>query len=105
MKKKRLALATGVLSLLGLVAYAGHKKQVKNQQAESDILAEVRAFFAPMGTIDVLYVTEVNSRAGTTMGGVVFDDGVTFEFRYRQGDIDYRELVGEGGAHATSDFN
>lgn len=92
MKKKKFALATGVISTLGLLAFLGHKKQVKNQQQDESLLAEIRAFFEPMGTIDVLYVTEANSRAGETRGGVVFDDGVVFEFRHYKGQIDYKQL-------------
>lgn len=92
MKKKKFALATGLIGLLGLAAYAGHKKQVKTQQQNEGILAEVRAFFEPMGTIDVIYVTEEHSRAGQTCGGVVFDDGVVFEFRHYKGQIDYKQV-------------
>lgn len=91
MKKKKFALATGIVSTLGLLAFIGHKKQVKEQQKESDLLAEIRAFFEPMGSIDVVYLTEVNSRADMAFGGVVFDDGVTFDFRYQKGVIDYKE--------------
>lgn len=91
MKKKKFALVTGLVSALGVLAFIGHKKQVKEQQKDSELLAEIRAFFAPMGEIEVVYLTEVNSRAGQAFGGVVFDDGVVFDFRYHKGDIDYKE--------------
>lgn len=91
MTKKKFALVTGVLGALGLAAYWGHKKQVAQQETEEAILARVRSFFEPMGEIEVVYTTPSNSRAGATTGGVVFSDGVVFEFRYHKGDIDYRE--------------
>lgn len=101
MTKKRFALATGLLSALGLAAYLGHRHQVTSQQREEAILAEVRAFFAQQGPIEVVYVTWVNSRADRASGGVVFADGTVFEFRYVKGQIDYRQLEeGEEEPHA-----
>lgn len=91
MKKKRFALFTGVVSALGLAAYLGHKRQVEQQETEEAILARVRSFFEPMGEIEVVYTTPSHSRAGATTGGVVFNDGVVFEFRYHKGEIDYRQ--------------
>lgn len=90
-KKKKFAFMTGFLGALGLVAYLGHKKQEQEQQTEEAVLAEARAFFEPMGKIEVAYLTPNQSRAGAVTGGVVFDDGVVFEFRYYKGEIDYKE--------------
>lgn len=95
MKKKKFALWTGLLSGLGLAAYLGHRQQVSLQQREEAILTQVRSFFAPMGAIDVVYVTAVNSRTEEATGGVVFADGVVFDFRYRKGEIDYKPAEGE----------
>lgn len=92
MRKKKLAVMTGLLSTLGFLTYLGHRKQVEQQEQEQTILAEVRAFFAPMGSIAVVYANPGQTETGATTGGIVFDDGVVFEFHYHKGDIDYRQV-------------
>lgn len=90
MKKKRLALVSGVLSVLGLLALVGHHRQVKGQQDEEMVLKDVRLFFEGMGTVDVVYTTSFDALNRVMLGGVVFDDGVVFTYRYDKGVIDYK---------------
>lgn len=90
MKQKTIAITTGILSALGLAAFLGHKKQVHDQERQEQVLKEVRAFFEPMGAIKVVYVTSYNPKNGATIGGLVFEDDVTFVFRHRKGQIDYK---------------
>lgn len=94
MKKKTFALATGAISALGLLAFLRHKKQVNNQKRHGAILVAIRAFFEPMGSIDVSYLMEENNRLDKTCGGVVFDDGVVVEFCYDKGQINHRQIKG-----------
>ncbi|MFC3928327.1 DUF4651 domain-containing protein [Streptococcus caprae] len=90
MKKKKFALVTGILSALGLAAFVGHTKQVHDQEKQEDRLKEVRTFFEPMGAIKVLYVTSYNAKMDVMIGGLVFEDDVTFTFRAKKGQIDYK---------------
>ncbi|MBJ8326389.1 DUF4651 domain-containing protein [Streptococcus pacificus] len=95
MKKKKFWLSTGLLlgtpAFLGLAAFLGHKKQVKDQKTESEILDEVRSFFASFGVIKVVYISSFNPAKKEAQGGVVFDDEITFFFHYLDGDINYKE--------------
>ena len=102
MKRKRLALATGIFSALGLVAFWGHKKQVNNQVLETAILKEVRQFFEPMGTIDVVYTTGFDPRKRVMTGGIVFSDKVVFLYNYDKGIIDYKLDKDSGGSNGIS---
>lgn len=89
-RQKKMALATGLLSLLGVAALWGHRRQMDRQAREEAILREVRQFFEPMGTISVVYMTAFYPERDELVGGVVFDDQVVFDYRYHKGQIDYK---------------
>ena len=90
MKKKNVALLSGLLGLGGLFVTGVVVKKQLDEKRRQRILAEVRRFFDTFGTIAVLYINDFESTLDCVKGGVVFDDDVTFYFEYRQGEIDYR---------------
>lgn len=102
MKRKRLAVATGIFSVLGLAAFLGHQKQVNNHALETTILKEVRQFFEPMGTIEVIYTTGFDARKRVMTGGIVFSDKVVFLYHYDKGIIDYKLDKDSGGSNGIS---
>lgn len=90
MKKNRFAFLAGLLGLGGLAAAGVVARQKQLEKERQQILMEVREFFAPFGTISVVYVNDFESIRRLVTGGVVFEDGVTFYFSYDHGDINYR---------------
>lgn len=95
MQKKKWLIWSSLLGLggAGAAVFAGRAvhRQKQEDKKKSQIIAEVRAYFNSFDPISVVYVNDFESTDQTMTGGVVFDDGVTFTFRYHDGEIDYKE--------------
>lgn len=90
MKVKSLILPSLVIGSLGLWAMAERQRYKKKDQAEAAMMADVRAFFAPFGPIDVVYINAFDKADEATTGGVVIGDAV-YHFTYFEGQIFYQK--------------
>lgn len=90
MKQKKFAILAGLLGLGGLAAAGAIAYQKAQEKRRQEVIEQVRHFFAPFGTIKVVYVNDFEATDRQVTGGVVFDDDVTFYFTYDNGDINYR---------------
>ena len=89
MKRQHYVVA-GLLGTIGLWAFLGHRRQVREQELEATMLKEVRAFFEHMGAIEVLYVTDFVADRHYLAGGLVFADQGVITYEYKHGVMDYR---------------
>ena len=92
MNKKRWFLLSSLVGLSS-AAMVGRKlhQQKQMDKKKQQIISEVRKYFSTFGTISVVYVNDFETTEEMMTGGLVFDDGVTFTFRYHNGEIDYKE--------------
>lgn len=91
MKYKKTLIGAGFVGL-GLLAGAGYAlKQKRDDFKRQQLTQNIRDYFIQMGPIQVLYINSYESDETTTTGGVVLENGRSFEFVYRDGTIDYME--------------
>nr|WP_039692441.1 DUF4651 domain-containing protein [Streptococcus gallolyticus] len=90
--KKRNLLSRFSLVGVGGVIILGAilKKQCKEKRQEK-IKQAIRDYFSRFDNISVLYVNAFESDKERTTGGLVLEDGRTFQFVYQNGEISYEE--------------
>lgn len=66
------------------------KKQCEEKRQEK-IKQAIRDYFSRFDNISVLYVNAFESDKERTTGGLVLEDGRTFQFVYQNGEISYEE--------------
>lgn len=91
MNKKKTAVLAGLLGAGVLTASAQFYRKVQAERKKAQLLQEVRAYFAELGTIATVYVDETKSRADYLVGGVLLEDGRTFLFENTRGLITFEE--------------
>ncbi|MDQ0222855.1 DUF4651 domain-containing protein [Streptococcus moroccensis] len=96
MKRQKHTKLAIVIAGLGLAALALGAKVYLDEEREaylSQIVHEVRDFFATIGSIATVYIDQTQSDKVQTKGGVIMDDGKVYRFDYLAGEIFYEEEV------------
>ena len=78
------------LKILCHVLWKSARKYAKIKRQEN-IKQSIRDYFSRFDNISVLYVNAFESDKERTTGGLVLEDGRTFQFVYQNGEISYEE--------------
>ena len=66
-------------------------KKKREEKRQEQIKNAIREYFSRFGSISVLYLNVYESDAEKMTGGLVLEDGRTFQFVYQDGEISYEE--------------
>ncbi len=91
MKRKKLILASGLLTLAALAYIVKRYKDEQKETKVTQIVEEIRAFFELFGEIGTVYIDQEASTKVETKGGVIMEDGRVYHFDYLAGEIFYQE--------------
>lgn len=91
MSKKKTAIVLGLLGTGILAASARFYMKVQEDRQKAQALEQVRAFFAPFGTIVTVFVYEQEATKDFLKGGVVMEEGSVYLFENDRGQISYEE--------------
>ncbi len=91
MNKKQVAFVAGLLGTGVLAASALFYKKAQEEKRKDQLLSEVRAFFADLGEIAVVYILSESSTTESLTGGVVMESGQVYLFEYVNGQLTYEE--------------
>lgn len=76
---------------VGGVIILGAILKTMRRKATRKIKQAIRNYFSRFDNISVLYVNAFESDKERTTGGLVLEDGRTFQFVYQNGEISYEE--------------
>ena len=90
-KKRSLLPSLGLVGVGGVIALGAILKKKREEKRQEQIKNAIREYFSRFGSILVLYLNAYESHAEKMTGGLVLEDGRTFQFVYQDGEISYEE--------------
>ena len=90
-KKRSLLSRFGLVGVGGIIVLGTILKKQREEKRQEQIKDAIRDYFSQFGSISVLYLNAYESDKERTTGGLVFEDGRTFQFVYQNGEISYEE--------------
>lgn len=90
-KKRSLLPSLGLVGVGGVIALGAILKKKREEKRQEQIKNAIREYFSRFGSILVLYLNAYASDAEKMTGGLVLEDGRTFQFVYQDGEISYEE--------------
>ncbi|WP_074482745.1 MULTISPECIES: DUF4651 domain-containing protein [Streptococcus] len=90
-KKRSLLSRFGLVGVGGIIVLGTILKKQREEKRQEQIKKAIRDYFSQFGSISVLYMNAYESDKERTTGGLVFEDGRTFQFVYQNGEISYEE--------------
>lgn len=90
-KKRSLLSRFGLVGVGGIIVLGTILKKQREEKRQEQIKKAIRDYFSQFGSISVLYMNAYESDKERTTGGLVFEDGRTFQFIYQNGEISYEE--------------
>ncbi len=90
-KKRSLLPSLGLVGVGGVIALGAILKKKREEKRQEQIKNAIREYFSRFGSISVLYLNAYESDAEKMTGGLVLEDGRTFQFVYQDGEISYEE--------------
>lgn len=90
-KKRSLLPSLGLVGVGGVIALGAILKKKREEKRHEQIKNAIREYFSRFGSILVLYWNAYESDAEKMTGGLVLEDGRTFQFVYQDGEISYEE--------------
>lgn len=90
-KKRSLLPSLGLVGVGGVIALGAILKKKREEKRHEQIKNAIREYFSRFGSILVLYLNAYESDAEKMTGGLVLEDGRTFQFVYQDGEISYEE--------------
>lgn len=90
-KKRSLLSRFGLVGVGGIIVLGTILKKQREEKRQEQIKKAIRDYFSQFGSISVLYMNAYESDKERTTGGLVFEDGRTFQFVYQDGEISYEE--------------
>ena len=90
-KKRSLLPSLGLVGVGGVIALGAILKKKREEKRQEQIKNAIREYFSRFGSILVLNLNAYESDAEKMTGGLVLEDGRTFQFVYQDGEISYEE--------------
>lgn len=90
-QKKKLTAKSWSSGSRGVIALGAILKKKREEKRQEQIKNAIREYFSRFGSILVLYLNAYESDAEKMTGGLVLEDGRTFQFVYQDGEISYEE--------------
>lgn len=90
-KKRNLLSRFSLVGVGGVIILGAILKKQREEKRQEEIKQAIRDYFSRFDNISVLYVNAFESDKERTTGGLVLEDGRTFQFVYQNGEISYEE--------------
>ncbi|MCY7185843.1 DUF4651 domain-containing protein [Streptococcus gallolyticus] len=90
-KKRNLLSRFSLVGVGGVIILGTILKKQREEKRQEKIKQAIRDYFSRFDNISVLYVNAFESDKERTTGGLVLEDGRTFQFIYQNGEISYEE--------------
>lgn len=90
-KKRNLLSRFSLVGVGGVIVLGAILKRQREEKRQEKIKQVIRDYFSRFDNISVLYVNAFESDKKRTTGGLVLEDGRTFQFVYQNGEISYEE--------------
>lgn len=90
-KKRNLLSRFSLVGVGGVIILGATLKKQCEEKRQEKIKQAIRDYFSRFDNISVLYVNAFESDKERTTGGLVLEDGRTFQFVYQNGEISYEE--------------
>ncbi|MBE6165597.1 MAG: DUF4651 domain-containing protein [Streptococcus gallolyticus] len=90
-KKRNLLSRFSLVGVGGVIILGVILKKQREEKRQEKIKQAIRDYFSRFDNISVLYVNAFESDKERTTGGLVLEDGRTFQFVYQNGEISYEE--------------
>lgn len=90
-KKRNLLSRFSLVGVGGVIIFGVILKKQREEKRQEKIKQAIRDYFSRFDNISVLYVNAFESDKERTTGGLVLEDGRTFQFVYQNGEISYEE--------------
>ncbi|MCY7172767.1 DUF4651 domain-containing protein [Streptococcus gallolyticus subsp. gallolyticus] len=90
-KKRNLLSRFSLVGVGGVIILGAILKKQREEKRQEKIKQAIRDYFSRFDNISVLYVNAFESDKERTTGGLVLEDGRTFQFVYQNGEISYEE--------------
>ena len=91
-KKRNLLSRFSLVGVGGVIILGAIRKKQCEEKRQEKIKQAIRDYFSRFDNISVLYVNAFESDKERTTGGLVLEDGRTFQFVYQNGEISYEEV-------------
>ncbi|AQP41110.1 putative extracellular protein [Streptococcus gallolyticus] len=90
-KKRNLLSRFSLVGVGGVIILGTILKKQREEKRQEKIKQAIRDYFSRFDNISVLYANAFESDKERTTGGLVLEDGRTFQFVYQNGEISYEE--------------
>ena len=90
-KKRNLLSRFSLVGVCGVIILGTILKKQREEKQQEKIKRVIRDYFSQLGSISVLYLNAYESDEVKTTGGLVLENGRTFQFVYQDGEISYEE--------------
>lgn len=90
-KKKNLLSRFSLVGVGGVIILGAILKKQRKEKQQEKMKRAIRDYFTQFGSISVLYLNAFESDGEGMTGGLVLEDGRTFQFVYQNGEISYEE--------------